>query len=56
MPYAPPDMVIMAGMQEQRVYVIPSRDLVVVRMGFPGSKEVSNDMHPRLERQGRRTT
>ena len=39
MPYAPPEMVIMAGMQEQRVYVIPSRDLVVVRMGFPGSKE-----------------
>jgi len=39
MPYAPRDMVIMAGMQEQRVYVIPSRDLVIVRMGFPGSKE-----------------
>jgi CubicO group peptidase (beta-lactamase class C family) len=40
MPYAPPDMVLMAGMQEQRTYVIPSRDLVVVRMGFPGSKEL----------------
>jgi CubicO group peptidase (beta-lactamase class C family) len=39
MPYAPDDMVLMAGMQEQRVYVIPSRDLVIVRMGFPGSKE-----------------
>ena len=39
MPYAPPDMVLMAGMQEQRTYVIPSRDLVIVRMGLPGSKE-----------------
>ena len=38
-PIAPPDMVLMAGMQEQRTYVIPSRDLVIVRLGFPGSKE-----------------
>src|SRR4051794_14216541 len=40
MPYAPRDMVVMAGMQEQRGYVIPSRDLVIVRMGLPGSKEL----------------
>jgi CubicO group peptidase (beta-lactamase class C family) len=35
----PKDMLIMAGSGEQRVYVIPSRDLVIVRLGERGSRE-----------------
>jgi CubicO group peptidase (beta-lactamase class C family) len=38
-PAAPHDMYLMAGNQEQRVYVIPSRDLVIVRLGNAGSRE-----------------
>jgi hypothetical protein len=32
-------MFLMAGSGEQRVYVIPSRDMVVVRLGERGSRE-----------------
>jgi hypothetical protein len=32
-------MYLMAGNQEQRLWVIPSRDLVIVRMGTAGSRE-----------------
>ena len=39
-PGAPHDMYLMAGMQNQRVYVIPSLDLVIVRLGEPGSNEL----------------
>jgi CubicO group peptidase (beta-lactamase class C family) len=35
----PKDMFLMAGSGEQRVYVIPSRDLVIVRLGERGSRE-----------------
>lgn len=35
----PSDMYLMAGSGEQRVFVIPSRDLVIVRLGERGSKE-----------------
>ena len=38
-PAAPEDMYLMAGNQEQRQWVIPSRDLVIVRMGTAGSRE-----------------
>ena len=38
-PAAPRDTFLMAGMREQRVYVIPSRDMVIVRLGEPGSVE-----------------
>jgi CubicO group peptidase (beta-lactamase class C family) len=37
---APRDLYLMAGMQEQRVYVIPSIDMVIVRLGRPGSYEL----------------
>ena len=36
---APEDSVIFAGQDEQRVYVIPSLDMVVVRLGQRGSRE-----------------
>jgi CubicO group peptidase (beta-lactamase class C family) len=36
---APRDVFLMAGNGEQRVYVIPSRDMVVVRLGENGSTE-----------------
>jgi CubicO group peptidase (beta-lactamase class C family) len=36
---APIDTVLMAGNGEQRVYVIPSRDMVIVRLGENGSWE-----------------
>jgi CubicO group peptidase (beta-lactamase class C family) len=38
-PSAPVDTVLMAGNGEQRVYVIPSRDMVIVRIGENGSWE-----------------
>lgn len=36
---APPDTLVMAGSGEQRVYAIPSRDMVIVRLGERGSRE-----------------
>lgn len=39
-PAAPKDTLIFAGNNEQRMYVIPSLDLVVVRLGFNGSREL----------------
>ena len=36
---APPDTLVMAGSGEQRVYAIPSRDVVIVRLGERGSRE-----------------
>lgn len=38
-PKAPADSIIFAGQDEQRVYVIPSLDMVVVRLGQKGSRE-----------------
>lgn len=38
-PYAPADTYVMAGNLEQRTYTIPSRDMVVVRLGDRGSRE-----------------
>jgi CubicO group peptidase (beta-lactamase class C family) len=38
-PSAPKDMYLMAGLQEQRVYVIPSLDLMIVRVGGSGNRE-----------------
>jgi CubicO group peptidase (beta-lactamase class C family) len=38
-PNAPKDSIILAGQDEQRVYVIPSLDMVVVRLGQKGSRE-----------------
>ena len=38
-PSAPADTFLMAGNGEQRVYVIPSRDMVIVRLGENGSRE-----------------
>jgi CubicO group peptidase (beta-lactamase class C family) len=38
-PSAPKDMYSMAGLQEQRVYVIPSLDLIIVRVGGSGNRE-----------------
>lgn len=35
----PRDLYLMAGSGEQRVFVIPSRDLVIVRLGERGSRE-----------------
>lgn len=40
MPAGPDDMEMFVGMQEQRVYVIPSRDMVIVRLGLPASREL----------------
>ena len=36
----PRDMYLMAGSGEQRVFVIPSRDLVIVRLGERGSRDL----------------
>jgi hypothetical protein len=38
-PKAPSDSIILAGQDEQRIYVIPSLDMVVVRLGQKGSRE-----------------
>ena len=38
-PSLPPDTYSMNGYQGQRVVIIPSRDLVVVRLGFSGGKK-----------------
>jgi CubicO group peptidase (beta-lactamase class C family) len=38
-PSGPRDMYMMEGMLEQRVYIIPSYDMVIVRLGIPGSRE-----------------
>lgn len=38
-PKAPKDAIIFAGQDEQRVYVLPSLDMVVVRLGQKGSRE-----------------
>jgi CubicO group peptidase (beta-lactamase class C family) len=38
-PSAPKDMYFMAGLHEQRVYVIPSLDLMIVRVGGSGNRE-----------------
>jgi CubicO group peptidase (beta-lactamase class C family) len=38
-PNAPADSIIFAGQDEQRIYAIPSLDMVVVRLGQKGSKE-----------------
>jgi CubicO group peptidase (beta-lactamase class C family) len=38
-PAGPRDMMLMAGSGEQRTYMIPSRDLVIVRLGERGSRE-----------------
>ena len=35
----PEDMYYMAGIEDQRVYVIPSLEIVIVRFGGPGSRE-----------------
>lgn len=39
MPNAPKDSIIFAGQDDQRVYVIPSLDMVIVRLGQKGSRE-----------------
>jgi CubicO group peptidase (beta-lactamase class C family) len=39
-PTAPRDTLIFAGQNEQRVYVIPSLDIVVVRLGHNGSHDL----------------
>jgi CubicO group peptidase (beta-lactamase class C family) len=36
---APHDMYLMAGIQQQRVWVIPSLDMVVVRIGGSGDRD-----------------
>jgi CubicO group peptidase (beta-lactamase class C family) len=38
-PKAPADSIIMAGLDEQRVYIVPSLDMVVVRLGTKGSHD-----------------
>lgn len=38
-PNAPKDSIIFAGQDEQRVYVIPSLDMIIVRLGQKGSRE-----------------
>ncbi|MEX2394523.1 MAG: serine hydrolase [Actinomycetota bacterium] len=38
-PNAPRDSIVFAGQDEQRIYVIPSLDMVVVRLGQKGSRE-----------------
>ena len=38
-PKAPADSIIMAGQDEQRIYIVPSLDLVVVRLGQKGSND-----------------
>jgi CubicO group peptidase (beta-lactamase class C family) len=39
LPAGPDDMYMMVGLGEQRVYMIPSRDLIIVRLGERGSHE-----------------
>jgi CubicO group peptidase (beta-lactamase class C family) len=38
-PKAPKDSIIMAGQDEQRIYIVPSLDMVVVRLGQKGSHD-----------------
>jgi CubicO group peptidase (beta-lactamase class C family) len=38
-PAGPPDMFMMVGLGEQRTFIIPSRDLLIVRIGERGSHE-----------------
>jgi CubicO group peptidase (beta-lactamase class C family) len=38
-PAGPPDMFMMIGLGEQRTFIIPSRDLVIVRLGERGSHD-----------------
>lgn len=38
-PSAPKDLYYMAGLQDQRVYLIPSLELMIVRVGGAGSRE-----------------
>jgi len=38
-PKAPADSIIMAGQDEQRIYIVPSLDMVVVRLGQKGSND-----------------
>ena len=40
---APPDMFLFAGLLEQRIIVIPSLDMVLVRLGVPGSRTSESD-------------
>jgi CubicO group peptidase (beta-lactamase class C family) len=40
---APPDMFLYAGLLEQRIIAIPSRDLLIVRLGVPGSQPSESD-------------
>jgi CubicO group peptidase (beta-lactamase class C family) len=40
---APPDMFLFAGLLEQRIIVIPSLDMVLVRLGVPGSRSGESD-------------
>ena len=47
-PSAPADMVVAAGANDNRLYVIPSHDLVVVRMGNGDSKWKDDDFLARL--------
>jgi CubicO group peptidase (beta-lactamase class C family) len=49
-PHMPPDAFAFRGAGGQDTYVIPSRDLVVVRMGhFPGSRAGAADLRRALE-------
>jgi CubicO group peptidase (beta-lactamase class C family) len=38
-PAGPPDMFMMVGLGEQRTFIVPSRDLVIVRLGERGSRD-----------------
>jgi CubicO group peptidase (beta-lactamase class C family) len=38
-PKAPRDSIIMAGQDEQRIYIVPSLDMVVLRLGQKGSND-----------------
>ena len=49
----PRDMYLMAGTGEQRVFVIPSRDIVIVRLGERGSRELDTRVE-RVDRPRRR--
>jgi CubicO group peptidase (beta-lactamase class C family) len=40
LPKAPEDAIIIAGQDEQRVFVLPSLDMIVVRLGQKGSREL----------------
>jgi CubicO group peptidase (beta-lactamase class C family) len=39
-PNAPPDMFCALGKNDQKIYVIPSQNMVVIRMGNPGTTSV----------------